>query len=149
MKDSELRKLLIETCPVRPGQEDRAWSVLRERLFDQPVVVSPPFWKRLFDWPVLTASMAVAACLLFIGYNVIESSRPGQPAPLDEALNTAKGDAPGVYATCYYSAPAHAQVVWLKGLDPIGDQQPTYLDPTTVITGPTDDILPSSDLNNL
>ena len=33
MHDSELRKLLLDTCPVRPGQEDRAWAALREELF--------------------------------------------------------------------------------------------------------------------
>ena len=36
MEDRELKKLLLETCPVRPGQEDRAWTSLRERLYAQP-----------------------------------------------------------------------------------------------------------------
>ena len=146
MKDSELKNLLSETCPVRPGQEDRAWAALRARLYDQPVT-SIPFWRRLFDWRVVSVSLLVAACLMVVGYNVIDGSR--SVASLDLALNTAKGEVPGVLATCYYSAPARAQVVWLNGLDPLGDAQPTYLDPTTVITNDTDENVPVDNSNNL
>jgi len=46
---------------------------------------------------------------------------------------SADSQSPGIYATAFYSHPAHAQVVWLTGLNAATDQ-PTYLDATTVIT---------------
>ena len=111
MTDHELSHLLQETCPVLPGQEARAWGHLQERLA-QPV---RPAWLR---WQPLLASGAAFAALLFLAVRVA--------APAVEPVSAAS-QSPGIFATAFYSQPAHAQVVWLNGLDPASDG-PTYMD---------------------
>ena len=135
MHDRELKKLLLETCPVRPGQEGRAWSALRERLdhAKQARSQSRPLWSRLFYpiWrPVALAALAVVLVPTISDLIVADM----QPV----ALATADSQSPEVYATAFYSRSAQAQVVWLTGMDPAGDK-PTYLDPTTSVSGAAGD----------
>ena len=44
-------------------------------------------------------------------------------------LATADSQAPGIYATSFYSRSAQAQVVWLNGMEPASDK-PTFLEKT-------------------
>jgi hypothetical protein len=111
MSDHELSQLLQETCPVLPGQEARAWMRLQERLA-RP---ARPAWLR---WQPLLASGAASAALLFLAIRVA--------TPAVEPVSAAS-QSPGIFATAFYSQPAHAQVVWLNGLDPASDG-PTYMD---------------------
>jgi hypothetical protein len=122
MQDSELKKLLLETHPVRPGQEERAWAALRERLH-----VSRQ-WEWLyfpFNWRMMVGTGAAAFLFLAVlnFFGVTASSVP---------FASAVSQSPGIYATAFYSKSAHAQVVWLNGMDPATDA-PTYLDPTSAI----------------
>jgi hypothetical protein len=124
MNDSELKNLLLETCPVLPGQEERAWSSLRPRL--APRSHSPmaawlflPFWRPV---AYMAFGFALAVALFDLG-----AMRPARPA-----MVFADSRAPGIYATSFYSHSAQAQVVWLNGMDPATDR-PTYLDPTTPV----------------
>jgi len=114
MNDRELTAMLQESCPVLPGQEARAWNRLQERL-DRP---ARPAWLR---WQPLLASGAALAALL-----VVAAVRFAAPtiAPVSAA-----SQAPGIFATAFYSQHAHAQVVWLNGLEPASDG-PTYMDRT-------------------
>ncbi|MCE0523581.1 MAG: hypothetical protein LV480_11795 [Methylacidiphilales bacterium] len=64
------------------------------------------------------------------------------------SLATADSQSPGVYATSFYSRSAQAQVVWLNGMDPATDK-PTYLDPTTVVSGKSKAAQPARDPNSL
>jgi hypothetical protein len=111
MNDHELSHLLQETCPVLPGQEARAWKQLQERRA-RP---ARPLWLR---WQPLLASGAGFAVLLVIAVHVA--------TPVIEPVSAAS-QSPGVFATAFYSQPAHAQVVWLNGLDPASDG-PTSMD---------------------
>jgi anti-sigma-K factor RskA len=141
MHDSELKKLLLETCPVRPGQESRAWSALRDRLHQQKQVRPQSRWRWLYypTWRGLTVASAAVA-LAFIPF--AESFIGGQSI----SLATADSQSPGIYATSFYSRSAQAQVVWLNGMDPATDK-PTYLDPTTVVSRGTP--RPAGDPNSL
>ena len=124
MNDLELKNLLLETCPVLPGQEARAWASLRPRLAP-PARKPVPAWLFLPFWrPVayMAFGFAVAVALIYLG-----AMRPTRPA-----LVFADSQAPGIYATSFYSHSAQAQVVWLNGMDPATDR-PTYLDPTTPV----------------
>jgi hypothetical protein len=123
MHDSELKKLLNETCPVRPGQEARAWAALRDRLYANPAEARRG-WFHFLTWRRVTVSLVAIGALVFGGIYLSE----GGPEP----LLTADSNAPGIFATCFYSNPAHAQVVWLSGLAPVNNS-PTYMDPTTVL----------------
>jgi hypothetical protein len=138
MQDSELKKLLLETCPVRPGQESRAWAELRQELF---VVKPGAAWSWLYypTWRGLTVAAVVLALIPFLG-----NFLTGQPI----SLATADSQSPGIYATVFYSRPAQAQVVWLNGLEPASDK-PTYLDPTTDVAGGNESPTPAGDPNNL
>jgi hypothetical protein len=139
MQDSELKSLLLETCPVRPGQESRAWSALRGHLYQngQP----HEGWRRFY--PIWRGPAAVAAGLgLIFVVGIFAFSRV---APISVA--TADSQSPGIYATSFYSNSAQAQVVWLNGMEPATDKL-TYLDPTTVIAG-TDAASPTRDPNSL
>jgi len=146
MHDRELKKLLLETCPVRPGQEGRAWSGLRERL-DQAKQArahshARSFWNWLYypTWRGLAVAVVALALIPITG-----EFFGGQPV----ALATADSQSPGIYATAFYSRSAQAQVVWLTGMDPAGDK-PTYLDPTTGIGGETETPpQPTGDPNSL
>jgi hypothetical protein len=122
MHDSELKKLLLETHPIRPGQEERAWLTLKKRLAPK----SPWAWLYYPTWRGAVASMAVIGTVAVL-LNLITMRSPSSFASADSQT-------PGVYATSFYSNSAHAQVVWLNGMDPVSDK-PTYLDPTSVITG--------------
>ncbi len=117
MNDLELKNLLLETCPVLPGQEERAWAALRAR-----IVPAAPSRVRagLFS---LLRPVAYIACGFLLAM-VVFGFRPGR-----HALVFADSQAPGVYATSFYSHSAQAQVVWLNGMEPATDR-PTYLDPT-------------------
>ena len=127
MQDSELKKLLLETCPVRPGQEDRAWAALRDRLQQGKTHGASWSWLYYPTWRGLTATGVVTA-LVIIPVVAFFAGRESL------AVATADSQVPGVYATTFYSRPAQAQVVWLNGMDPATDK-PTYLDPTTVLSG--------------
>jgi len=138
MHDSELKKLLLETCPVRPGQEGRAWSDLREKLYNKS---RRSAWSWLYypTWRgFVVASVALALTAGMGGFFLGKST----------SLATADSQSPGIYATSFYSRPAGAQVVWLNGMDPASDK-PTYLDPTTVVTRPKATPPPTGDPNSL
>lgn len=139
MQDSELKKLLLETCPVRPGQEGRAWSALGDRLFRVQQARSGWSWLYYPTWQGLAVAVVALALIPIVGSFVV-----GQPL----SLATADSQSPGIYATAFYSRPAQAQVVWLNGMDPATDK-PTYLDPTTVIAGTTETPPPNGDPNSL
>jgi len=141
MDDSDLKKLLLETCPVRPGQEDRAWSALRDRLYKkQPR--SAWSWLYYPTWRGLSVTVSIAVLVTSFWLVLIS----GKDAGL--GLATADSQSPGIYATAFYSKPAGAQVVWLNGMDPASDK-PTYLDPTTVVTKPKQAQPPQGDPNSL
>jgi hypothetical protein len=127
MHDRELKKLLLETCPVRPGQESRAWSALKDRLYHARQARSGWRWLYYPAW----RGMAVALGAFVLIILAMDEFGIG-PEPV--SLATADSQSPGIYATAFYSRPAQAQVVWLSGMDPATDK-PTYLDPTTVIGG--------------
>ncbi|HUB68742.1 MAG TPA: hypothetical protein VL981_14760 [Candidatus Methylacidiphilales bacterium] len=124
MHDHELKKLLEESYPVRPGQEERAWKALQMRL------VAPP--RRRWDgfsipaWSGAIVTIAILAVLAVFGSLLI---------PLKSYVPrfvSADSRAPGIYATAFYSKTARAQVVWLNGMEPASDRL-TYLDPTSAI----------------
>jgi hypothetical protein len=129
MEDRELRKLLLETCPVRPGQEDRAWATLRERLYAQPKLA---WWAALLQPTWRNGALAGVACGLIVGAvaSFLYTSQ-------ERILATADSQAPGIYATSYYSNAAHAQVVWLNGMEPASDK-PTFLEKTGQVRNPSD-----------
>jgi len=139
MQDSELKKLLLETCPVRPGQEERAWKALQLRMNAQPV--SRWSWLYMPTWRGAGVAFATVCALLFVGNSVLTSYQPVSFASADS-------EAPGIYATSFYSHSAKAQVVWLNGLAPASDK-PTYLDPTTVISPSQGQGKSGSDPNSL
>jgi hypothetical protein len=125
MNDLELKTLLLDTCPVLPGQEARAWASLRPRLAPGAAKSASRSWYAFSFWrPV--AYMALGFCLAVGLFDL------GAIRPVRHALVFADSQAPGVYATSFYSHSAQAQVVWLNGMDPATDR-PTYLDPTTPI----------------
>jgi hypothetical protein len=129
MHDRELKKLLLETCPVRPGQESRAWSALRGRLDHAGRDRSEWSWLYYPTWRGLAVAAMALALIPIMGELLL-----GTPV----SLATADSQSPGIYATAFYSRPAQAQVVWLNGMEPATDK-PTYLDPTTVVSGPKGD----------
>lgn len=142
MQDRELKKILMETCPVRPGQESRAWAALREQLFE-PKKRSAWSWLYYPTW----RGAAVAGVALLLAY-VAGDVYVMNMAP--HTLATADSQSPGIYATSFYSRSADAQVVWLNGMDPASDR-PTYLDPTTDVAGATQQkpATPDGDPNSL
>lgn len=143
MHDSELKKLLLETCPVRPGQEARAWSALREQLYgesrDSKALRVNWSWLYLPSWRGLVVAGVALALIPILGDFFVTSLTP-------HSFATADSQAPGIYATAFYSKPAQAQVVWLNGMEPATDR-PTYLDPTTVV--PRKSKQPAQDPNSL
>jgi len=141
MEDRELRKLLLETCPVRPGQEDRAWSTLRERLYAQPKL---SWWAALLQPTWRNGAFAGVAFGLIVG--AVASFALTSQARI---LATADSQAPGIYATSFYSKSAQAQVVWLNGMEPASDK-PTFLEKTGQVTNPSDNsATPAGDPNSL
>jgi hypothetical protein len=124
MNDLELKALLLETCPVRPGQEECAWSALKDKI--------APNASRL-KWLFVPAwrSLAFAAVGIFMALAIFDLGLTMRPAR--HALILADSQSPGIYATSFYSNSAQAQVVWLNGMEPASDK-PTYLDPTTVLS---------------
>jgi hypothetical protein len=140
MQDSELKRLLLETCPVLPGQENRAWTVFRERLNRANPTPSRWAWLYLPSWRGLGVAVAVLALLAVAGDYIGLGLGP-------ISLATADSQSPGIYATAFYSHSAQAQVVWLDGMEPATDK-PTYLDPTTVIKS-GDASKPTGDPNSL
>lgn len=141
MEERELRKLLLETCPVRPGQEARAWAALSERLNAKPAVTGwrsllLPTWRNgAFAW--VAFGLVVGAVVSFV---VTSQAR---------ILATADSQAPGIYATSFYSKPAQAQVVWLNGMEPASDK-PTFLEKTGQVTNPPQNTsAPAGDPNSL
>ena len=141
MQDSELKRLLTETCPVLPGQQVRAWSALRDELYGGKREQSAWSWLSHPHWRGLAVAAVVIAAIAGLGGFFI-----GRMQPL--AVATADSQAPGVYATAFYSRPAKAQVVWLNGMEPATDK-PTYLDPTSVISGKAETPKPVTDPNSL
>ncbi len=113
MNDHQLKDLLAETAPILPGQEARAWMRLQERR-RKPAPMAWLTWRSLAP-----GTMALAALVLI----TIHSAVPAV-API-----SASSQSPGIFATAFYSQPAHAQVVWLNGMEPVTDA-PTYMDRT-------------------
>lgn len=141
MHDSELKKILLETCPVRPGQEARAWSMLRDRLYNNASQAGMR-WAWLYyhlTWRRLAVASWALVLIPVIGTYIMSESRP---------VATADSQAPGVFATAFYSRSAQAQVVWLNGMEPATDG-PTYLDPTTVIASKSETPQTFGDPNSL
>jgi len=141
MEDRELRKLLLETCPVRPGQEDRAWTLLRARLYARP---APSGWRWLLQPTWRNGAFAGLAFGLVAGavMSFVVTSQ-------SQIFATADSQAPGIYATSFYSKSAQAQVVWLNGMEPASDK-PTFLEKTgRVTTPPSDAAVPGGDPNSL
>jgi len=136
MNDSQLKSILLETCPIRPGQEERAWSALRPHL--APAASPRNAWLFLPKW----RSLAYGALALIMAAAIFNLGIAMRPA--HHALVFADSQSPVIYATSFYSNSAQAQVVWLNGMEPVSDN-PTYLDPTRVIRaesktkGPTTD----------
>ncbi len=124
MNDLELKNLLLQTHPVLPGQEARAWSALQGRLFPSPVPRTG--WSFLPGWRALTCT----GVALLVAVGIFDLGAMMHPSR--HALVFADSQSPGIYATGFYSHSAQAQVVWLNGMEPVSDQ-PTYLDPTSVI----------------
>lgn len=141
MQDRELKKLLLETCPVRPGQEARAWTALREQLYGADAKKSDWKWLYVPTWRGFTVSTVVTAGFAALLVAYISGFEAGSIGSA-----TADSQAPGIYATAFYSKPAQAQVVWLNGMEPATDR-PTYLDPTTVV--PKKASQPARDPNSL
>jgi hypothetical protein len=139
MQDQELKKLLLETCPIRPGQESRAWAALREELYGTATRQSAWGWLYLPSWRGLVVGCVALALIPLLGNMLFTGF-----APISFA--TADSQAPGIYATAFYSKSAQAQVVWLNGMEPATDK-PTYLDPTTVV--PKKSAPPARDPNTL
>ena len=139
MQDSELKNLLLETCPVRPGQEARAWAALREQLFAEKSSGFNWNWLYLPSWRGLVVAAVALALIPILGNIFVTGLEP-------HSFATADSQAPGIYATAFYSKPAQAQVVWLNGMEPATDR-PTYLDPTTVV--PRKSTAPAHDPNSL
>ena|ERR1700691_2722038 len=139
MHDSELKKLLLETCPVRPGQESRAWSALRDRLYQAKPARSGWSWLYYPTWRGLAVAAVALVLIPIVGDFIV-----GRPI----SLATADSQSPGIYATSFYSRSAQAQVVWLNGMDPATDK-PTYLDPTTVVSRASEISRPVGDPNSL
>jgi hypothetical protein len=141
MEDRELRKLLLETCPVRPGQEDRAWSALRQRLYAKPARTG---WSSFLQPTWRNGALAGVAFGLLVGA-VVSFAVTTQT----QIFATADSQAPGIYATSFYSRSAKAQVVWLNGMEPASDK-PTFLEKTgQVITPRANNSAPAGDPNSL
>ena len=121
MNDTELKSILLETCPILPGQQARAWGNLRSRLSPAPRVAAPWFLRPAFTFALL--SVVILPAIFLLGLRM---------QPVSHGLAFADSQVPGIYATSFYSHSAQAQVVWLNGMDPATDK-PTYLDPTAVI----------------
>src|ERR1700732_4408101 len=111
MHDHELKKLLLETHPVRPGQEECAWSALKERLSPTPNRA----WLYYPTWRGASVGLAALCLAAGMGDYVLQRSIP-------ICFASADSQSPGIYATAFYSNSAHAQVVWLTGLNPATDQ---------------------------
>jgi len=126
MQDRELKKLLLETCPVYPGQEDRAWTALRGRIFRAAPTRSAWSWLYYPTWRGLVVAAVALALIPITGDFLVGGFEP-------VSFATADSQSPGIYATAFYSRPAQAQVVWLNGMEPATDR-PTYLDPTTSVS---------------
>ncbi len=122
MHDTELKDLLLKTHPVRPGQEERAWSLLKTRLSPASQSNQNSFF---LSWSGAFTTCLIIGVILAIG--VVIPLRFHQ-IPFASATS----QSPVIYATAFYSHSAQAQVVWLNGLGPASDKL-SYLDPTTVI----------------
>jgi hypothetical protein len=123
MNDSELKSLLLDTCPVLPGQEERAWASLQGRLAPGAKPAGLGSWRAFSFWrPLAYASFGFLIAVVLFNVDAMR--------PVRHALVFADSQSPGIYATSFYSHSAQAQVVWLNGMDPATDR-PTYLDPTT------------------
>jgi hypothetical protein len=139
MDDRELKKLLMETCPVRPGQEDRAWKALREQLYGKA---------QLSWWHSLVQPTWRSGALAGLGFGLVVGAICSFVLTSQErTLATADSQAPGIYATSFYSKSAQAQVVWLNGLEPASDK-PTFLEKTGQVRNPPEDS-PTADPNRL
>jgi len=141
MEDRDLKRLLLETCPVRPGQEARAWAALRDQLYGGSAARRGWGWLFVPTWRGLAVAVVMLALVPFAGQYLLGGLEP-------VSFATADSEAPGIYATAFYSKSAQAQVVWLNGMEPATDR-PTYLEPTTVLTRKTPAPRPAGDPNSL
>jgi hypothetical protein len=141
MEDKELKKLLLETCPVRPGQEARAWEALRDQLYGSGARLRGWEWLFVPTWRGLAVAAVMVAMVPISGHYLLGGFEP-------ISFATADSQAPGIYATAFYSKSAQAQVVWLNGMEPATDR-PTYLEPTTVLHRTAPASAPARDPNSL
>ena len=141
MEDQELKKLLLETCPVRPGQQARAWSLAREQIYGGRAARHGWEWLFVPTWRGLGVAAAMLALIAVAGPYLLSGFEP-------VSFATADSQAPGIYATAFYSKSAQAQVVWLNGMEPATDR-PTYLEPTTVLHRKNPAPAPVRDPNSL
>lgn len=143
MQDSDLKKLLLETCQTLPGQEARAWNALRDRLYSEksPALSRSPLRYFFASNTRIFGTFACACAIVFAACALASHLRPISYASADS-------EAPGIYATSFYSSSAKAQVVWLDGMDPATDQ-PTYQDPTTDISSIRKPSQPAGGSNSL
>ena len=140
MQDSELKEIAARDLPGSAGAgESRLGGSAGA---DGPAQGKPSPWA----WIYLPSRRGLA---MAVGIAVVRLS----PAAISViglkpiSLATADSQAPGIYATSFYSDSAQAQVVWLNGMEPATDK-PTYLDPTTVIKA-NDSSAPAGDPNSL
>lgn len=137
MDDSEIKKLLLETCPVRPGQEERAWTALRDRLYARPSFRSRLAWLFVPRWHGALTGLSILCAVALASQLITPRNQPA-------SFISARSESPGISATSFYSHAADAQVVWISGLEPATDR-PTYLDPS----GPADTESSTDDPANL
>jgi hypothetical protein len=127
MNDSQLKTILLETCPVKPGQEARAWNALQDKI-RKPASFALP-------WRAWLGGAVAVSCAITLAVHFDQPTI----APV-----SASSQAPGIFATAFYSRGAHAQVVWLNGMDAATDG-PTYMDPSSQI----DESAPARSPNSL
>jgi len=104
MQDSELKTILLETCPIRPGQEARAWNALRDRLYPAKPATASQGWLNSHTFRGALIGFTAAFAILLLANLFLTGFQSVSYA-------SANSEAPGIYATSFYSHSAKAQVV--------------------------------------